>query len=67
MSIFNHYMARYADAREEEYSIEDYLRLCRDEPAEILYGIKEAMELFDRLDLMAHTITPNSSTLYRAA
>jgi serine protein kinase len=31
MSIFNQYMSRYADAREEEYSIEEYLQMCRED------------------------------------
>ena len=60
--------AGFHQIRHAVTALDNHLKgLCRDEPAEILYGIKEAMELFDRLDLMAHTITPNSSTLYRAA
>jgi serine protein kinase len=32
MSIFNHYLARYADAKDDVLSLEDYLALCRDDP-----------------------------------
>ncbi|MCP5153402.1 MAG: PrkA family serine protein kinase [Ectothiorhodospiraceae bacterium] len=33
MSIFEHYQNRFSDAREEELSIEDFLKLCRDDPS----------------------------------
>ena len=31
MSIFQHYKSRYEEAREEEFSISEYLELCRDD------------------------------------
>lgn len=31
MSIFQHYKSRYEEAREEEFSISEYLALCRDD------------------------------------
>lgn len=33
MSIFNHYQTRFDEAREEELSLEEYLDLCRRDPA----------------------------------
>jgi len=33
MSIFDHYAARYAETREEECSLHDYLDLCRSDPS----------------------------------
>ena len=33
MGIFNHYLSRYVANREEEYSLEQYLELCRDDPS----------------------------------
>jgi serine protein kinase len=33
MSIFQHYRARYDDAREEEYSLDEYLDICRRDPS----------------------------------
>ena len=33
MSIFDHYLSRYASTREEEYTLEEYLSLCGDEPS----------------------------------
>ena len=32
MSIFNHYLARYTDTREEECSLQEYLDLCAADP-----------------------------------
>jgi len=32
MSIFNHYQTRYEVKKEEEYSLQEYLQLCKDEP-----------------------------------
>ncbi|MGH8491930.1 MAG: PrkA family serine protein kinase [Moraxellaceae bacterium] len=33
MSIFRHYQERFDQAREEEYSLEEYLELCKKDPA----------------------------------
>ena len=33
MSIFNHYQQRYAKTKEEEFSIEEYLDLCKKDPS----------------------------------
>jgi serine protein kinase len=32
MSIFNHYQSRYESMREEEYSLQAYLDMCREDP-----------------------------------
>ncbi|MEM7252660.1 MAG: PrkA family serine protein kinase [Pseudomonadota bacterium] len=32
MSIFNHFLSRYTEAREEEMSLQEYLDLCRSDP-----------------------------------
>jgi len=29
MGIFNHYQTRYEEAQEEEYSLQEYLQLCK--------------------------------------
>ncbi len=33
MSIFSHFQARYEDAKEEEYSLQEYLELCKSDPS----------------------------------
>ncbi len=33
MTIFNHYQGRYESTQEEEYSLHEYLDLCRDDPS----------------------------------
>ena len=33
MTIFNHFQARYEDAKEEEYTIREYLELCKSDRA----------------------------------
>ena len=32
MSIFNHYQSRYEVKQQEEYSLQEYLQLCKDQP-----------------------------------
>jgi len=32
MGIFNHYQTRYEDAQQEEYSLQEYLDLCKQDP-----------------------------------
>jgi serine protein kinase len=33
MTIFNQYLSRYDDAREEEYTLEEYLQICKADPS----------------------------------
>ena len=33
MTIFNQYLSRYDDAREEEYTLEEYLEICKADPS----------------------------------
>ncbi len=33
MSLFDHYQGRYETAREEEYSLQEYLELCKQDPS----------------------------------
>ena len=44
MSIFDHYLSRYAATREEEYSLEDYLSLCRDQPGTFSTSAERLLE-----------------------
>jgi len=32
MSIFDHYQSRYESFKEEEFSLQEYLELCKTEP-----------------------------------
>ena len=33
MSIFNHFQSRYASTQQEEYTLEEYLKICKDTPS----------------------------------
>lgn len=33
MNIFSHYQSRYEEAKEEEYSLQEYLEICRKDPS----------------------------------
>ena len=44
MSIFDHYLSRYAATREEEYSLEEFLSLCRDEPSTYATSAERLLE-----------------------
>ena len=44
MSIFEHYLSRYAATREEEYSLQEYLSLCRDQPATYATAAERLLE-----------------------
>ena len=33
MTIFDHYQSRFEEAREEEYTLQEYLEICRDDPS----------------------------------
>ena len=44
MSIFDHYLSRYASTREEEYTLEEYLSLCGDEPSTYATSAERLLE-----------------------
>ena len=44
MSIFDHYLSRYAATREEEYTLEEYLSLCGDEPSTYATSAERLLE-----------------------
>lgn len=57
MSIFSHYKSRYDQAKEEEYSLQEYLNLCKEDPStyasaseRILKAIGEPTSLDTRQD-----------------
>ena len=57
MSIFEHYQSRYEAAQEEEYSIEEFLEICKKDksayasaPERLLMAIGEP-EIIDTCDL----------------
>mgnify|MGYP000588961393 CR=1 FL=1 len=33
MSIFNHFQSRYESTQQEEYTLEEYLKICKDDPS----------------------------------
>ena len=33
MSIFNHFQTRYDKAKEEEYTLQEYLEICKKDPS----------------------------------
>ncbi len=33
MSIFSHYLSRYEEAKEEEYSLQEYMEICKSDPS----------------------------------
>ena len=66
MGIFNHYLSRYVANREEEFSLEQYLELCHEDPSayaspteRILAAIGEPESIDTRQDLRLSRIFPN--------
>ena len=66
MSIFEHFSSRYAHTQEQELSLQEYLDLCRDDPAtyatsaeRMLTAIGEPTLLDTRLDPVLSRIFAN--------
>ncbi len=66
MGIFDHYRTRYETAREEEYSLQEYLEICREDPTafatpaeRLLLAIGEPELIDTRLDSRLSRIFAN--------
>ena len=64
MSIFDHYLSRYASTREEEYTLEEYLSLCGDEPSTYATSAERLLEAIGELEKVDTREDPGLSRIF---
>ncbi len=64
MSIFSHYQRRYESTREEEYSIQEYLELCKKDPTTYASASERMLMAIGQPELVDTSIDPRLSRIF---
>ncbi|HEX6592170.1 MAG TPA: PrkA family serine protein kinase [Moraxellaceae bacterium] len=64
MSIFRHYQERFDQAREEEYSLEEYLELCKNDPAAYATAAERLLLAIGEPELVDTSRDPRLSRIF---
>ncbi|MGK2915067.1 MAG: PrkA family serine protein kinase [Porticoccaceae bacterium] len=64
MTIFNHYQKRYAAGLVEEYSLQDYLSLCRDHPRTYASAAERLLLAIGEAELVDTSRDPRLSRIF---
>ena len=64
MTIFKHYLSRYEEAKEEEYSLQEYLELCKEDPSAYATAAERMLLAIGEPDLVDTRRDPRLSRLF---
>ncbi len=64
MSIFSHYQSRYEALKEEEYSLQEYLELCKTEPMTYATGAERLLWAIGEAELVDTSRDPRLSRIF---
>jgi serine protein kinase len=64
MSIFNHYQQRYESTQEEELSIEEYLKLCKQDPGAYASSAERMLKAIGEPELVDTSHDPRLSRIF---
>ena len=64
MSIFDHYQSRYEEAQQAEYTIQEYLNICRDDPTAYASAAERMLMAIGEPELIDTRHDPNLSRIF---
>ncbi len=64
MTIFHHYMSRYAETKEEEYTLQEYLEVCKENPAAYATAAERMLLAIGEPDLIDTRKDPHLSRIF---
>ena len=64
MSIFSHYQRRYESTREEEYSIQEYLELCKKDPTTYASASERMLMAIGQPEFVDTSLDPRLSRIF---
>jgi serine protein kinase len=64
MSLFSHYQEKYQESRVEEYSLQEYLTLCKDTPAVYATAAERLLLAIGEPDLIDTSKDPRLSRIF---
>jgi serine protein kinase len=64
MTIFNQYLNRYVESKEEEYSLQEYLDICKNDPTAYATAAERMLEAIGEPELVDTRQNPRLSRLF---
>ncbi len=64
MTIFNHYLSRYVDSKEEEYTLQEYLEICKNEPSAYASAAERMLMAIGEPELIDTRKDPSLSRIF---
>ncbi len=64
MSIFSHYQTRYEDTQQQEYSLKEYLEICKNDPSAYANAAERLLLAIGEPDLIETSKDPRLSRIF---
>lgn len=64
MSIFDHYKARYDSVQQEEYTLDEYLKLCKQEPSTYADAAERMLQAIGEPEMVDTSADPRLSRIF---
>ena len=64
MSIFDHYKARYDSVQQEEYTLDEYLQLCKEEPSTYADAAERMLQAIGEPEMIDTSSDPRLSRIF---
>ena len=64
MSIFSHYQARYESTQQEEYTLEEYLQICKQDPSAYATAAERMLLAIGEPELIDTSKDPRLSRIF---
>lgn len=64
MSIFNHFQSRYESTKHEEYTLEEYLKICKDDPSAYATAAERMLLAIGEPELIDTSKDPRLSRIF---
>ena len=64
MSIFSHYQNRYETTQEEEYSLDEYLEICKNDPNAYASAFERMLSAIGEPELIDTSLDPRLSRIF---
>ncbi|EAR60411.1 PrkA family serine protein kinase [Neptuniibacter caesariensis] len=64
MSIFDHYKARYESVQQEEYSLDEYLQLCKQDPSIYADAAERMLQAIGEPEMIDTSTDPRQSRIF---
>ena len=64
MSIFSHYQSRYETTQQEEYTLQEYLEICKNDPSAYASASERMLEAIGEPEMIDTSLDPRMSRIF---